>query len=436
MAKFKYRERSREQVEKRANQKGGAVYDQIFKGNYPEFRPKAGDHSIRILPPTGELEDHYGVDIFMHQQIGPDNQRYLCLEKHKQGDCVICEEKRKADAEKEEEYAKKLYPRKKVAILLIDRNNEKVGPQIWGMPWKGDRDINKKAEDKKTKELLAIDHPEEGYDVEFTVTGTGLHTEYSAWGVARKSTPLSDDEDTMKEWLEKVDEHPLLEQLNFFDADYIKDVFRGKSKKKDEDEEEEEGTTRSERRRRDEDEEEEEKPKKKPAKEEDEEEEEKPKKRSRIEDEEEELDDDKPKKKRRDEEEEEEEKPKKKRRDDDEEEERPKKRARDDDEEEEEKPKKKKRDDDEEEEEERKPSKLKEQIREGMKGGKKRDDDEEEEEKPKKRARDEEEEEEERPRKKRDEDEEEEEKPKKKRRDDDEEEEEERPKKKRRDDDD
>ncbi len=374
---FRYKKRSREQVEKRANQKAG-MYDSIFTDTYPVFSPKAGDHAIRILPPTWKNPEHYGVDVFVHHGIGPDNQKYLCPKKHDQGECKPCEEKEQADAEGEQEYARKLHPSRKVAILLIDRNNEKVGPQIWAMPWKGDRDLNKKSEDKKTGELLSIDDPDEGYDAEFTVTGSGLTTEYSAWGIARRPSPLSDDEEQQAEWLEKLSENPLPEQLNFFDSEYIAKVFSGKSKKKKEDDDEEEedddsGKTRSERKGsskkkgREEDDEEEEDEEEKPAK----------KKRKKIEDEEEELDEDDDE----EEEEEEEEAPrkskKKKPADDD-----------DDDDEEEEEEEEEEEDDDDEEPAPKK-SKLKEEIRKGLKGKKAVDDDEEEEEEeetPKKKA--------------------------------------------------
>lgn len=309
--RFVYKKRTKEQLRKRQQQSGGS-FDAIFKDDLPTFNPKEGDHAVRFLPPAWDDAEHYGIDLWVHYGIGADSQSYLCAQKMRGDPCPICEEREKAQQEGDDEYAKKLAAKKRVAAWIIDRDKEDNGPVIWSMPYSVDKDITLRCEDKRTGEVLPIDDPEEGYDVEFVREGSKLKTKYTAVEIARTSTPLSDDEDEQEQWLQFIEDHCLPECLNFYNYEYIAGVFKGGKRVQDDDEEEEEDDPKPRRRRsraddedekprrrgrrsldEDEDEEgeEEEKPKRsrRRSREEDEEEEEKPKRsrRSRDKDEEE-----------------------------------------------------------------------------------------------------------------------------------------------------
>jgi len=236
---FQYEKRSKDDVKKRASQSGG-LFDSIVKQSFTSFTPKEGDYRLRFLPPTWENPEHFGFDIFVHYGIGSDNQSYLCLEKMKGEKCPICEERKRAEKAGDADYARTLTPTKRVLTFIVDRDNEDDGPQLWSMAWTIDRDLANLSIDKRSGEYMALDDPEDGYDVEFTRTGKGLKTKYVGIQVARKATALSDDPDQAEAWLKFVSENPLPEVLQYYDYDHIAAAAQGKAKEEDDDDDEEE----------------------------------------------------------------------------------------------------------------------------------------------------------------------------------------------------
>jgi hypothetical protein len=140
----------------------------------------------------------------------------------KDGECPICEERAIARRDEDEKYAKELEPKRRVLVYLIDRDHEKDGVQAWAMPWTVDRDIVKVSVDKSNGEVLPIDHPDEGYDVEFEKKGAKDRTEYLGVAIARRSSPLG-----RNEWLDHAIDAPLPDQLNYFEYEHIAKVFGG-----------------------------------------------------------------------------------------------------------------------------------------------------------------------------------------------------------------
>ena len=237
MAKFVYQQRSKEQTSARANQSGG-MYDNPYKDGVQTFSPKEGTHVIRIMPPAHEGADHYGIDVWLHSSVGADNQTYVCPSKMKGEACVLCEEQSRAARSGDTEYADQLKPYKRVWVWVIDRNNEKDGPLLYQMPWTMDKNFVNLAIDKRSGAILPIDHPDEGFDVEFRRDGAGLKTKYTAEAVARKSTPLHDDLNKQDKWLDFIAEKPLPSVVNYFPPEHILKVFEGRGaapKKRDDD---------------------------------------------------------------------------------------------------------------------------------------------------------------------------------------------------------
>ncbi len=230
---FRYEGRSKADVDKRSSQ-GANEFDKYLVDAVKMFKPNDKDNTIRILPPTWEKPKHYGLDIWVHYGVGPDRQTYLCLHKMKSEKCPICEERQIALDENDEKGAKELEPKRRVLVYLVDRDNEKEGLQAWGMPWTVDRDLCKVSVDKKTGEVLPIDHPEEGFDVEFEKKGAKDRTEYLGVAVARRDSSLGNDK-----WLDEAIERPLPECLVYYEYDHIAKAFGGggshKEKSRDDD---------------------------------------------------------------------------------------------------------------------------------------------------------------------------------------------------------
>lgn len=221
-SKFKYQPRTTEQLNKRASQSGG-MRDSFVSDEFTIYSPKEGDIKLRILPPTwSDSPEHWGFDVYVHYQVGPDNAAYLCLNKMKGEDCPLCEERIKAEKEGEADYAKQLAPTKRVLVWMIDRKNEDAGPLVWAMPWTIDRDICKLSMDD-SGEIIYLDDPDNGYDILFSKEGQGQKTKYIGMQVSRRSTPIGKDQ-----WIDYVIANPLPNVLHYYEYDYIKNIFVGK----------------------------------------------------------------------------------------------------------------------------------------------------------------------------------------------------------------
>lgn len=241
---FKYTPRTTQQMQARASQQGGAR-DSYIRDEFKLFNAKGGNYSIRILPPTWDDADHYGKDVFVHYNIGPDGGAFLCLDKMNNETCPICEERNSAEKQGEEELAAAMKPTKRVLVWLIDRDKENEGPKLWAMPWTFDRDLSACAIDKKTQEVYQLDDPDEGFDVSFEVTGSGTTKKYIGIQLDRRPSPLSDDEDEQEEWLEYVSEHPAPDCLVFADEERVAKALSGGVKLRNDNDKDKDGGRKS-----------------------------------------------------------------------------------------------------------------------------------------------------------------------------------------------
>tara|TARA_R110000744_G_scaffold29871_6_gene71012 strand:+ start:12524 stop:13600 length:1077 start_codon:yes stop_codon:yes gene_type:complete len=293
--KFQYKKRSAEDVKKRQNQ-GGGDFDTAYKSEYETWNPDTGEHKIRVLPPTWDGADSFGLDAYFHSGVGPDNQTYACLNKNKGERCPICEAVDDAKRTGDDKFANDCRAYKRVLLWIINRSDKTPQPVIYPCPWTLEKDWAKQCLDSETGEVLYVDDPQEGYDFFFSREGKGMKTKYTGAKVARRESALSRDDDQAEEWLEFVMENPLPEVINYYSAEHIEKVLSGTGAKKasrddDDEEEEDERPTRSSRtsgRKR--------KPEPDDDDDDEDDEDEKPKrskrKRATIDDEDEELDDD------------------------------------------------------------------------------------------------------------------------------------------------
>jgi hypothetical protein len=232
---YSYEKRDADKTRERGS-KGAHDYDSIVKKGIKMWRPNDGDNRIRILPPTWKdpKPEHYGLDVYVHYGVGADRGSYLCLHKMLGKDDPIHEarEEVKRDPDYEgnkdlEKYAKDLEAKRRVGVWIIDRDHEKEGPQFWAMPWTMDRDIIQVMSDKRTGEVLNIDDPQDGYDVEFTKKGSKDRTEYIGVAIARRPSELGESK-----WLKYAVENPIPEILQYYDYDHIAKAFGGKGAQK------------------------------------------------------------------------------------------------------------------------------------------------------------------------------------------------------------
>ena len=236
---FRFKPVSKKFVKERKERRGDR--DSIVSGDVKFYTPDKGNNTIRILPLTGEdAEGRYGFPVSVHYQIGPDGGQFLCLKSMKDEKCPICEERRKANKEGDEEYARDLKASDRIAVYVIDREDEEEGPKFYLMPATLETAMASLATDKKSGAVLNFTDPEEGYDFSFEKTGKGMKTKYLGAEFDRKESALSDDDDLMEAWLKYIKKHPIEDMLVFHDADYIEGVFGAGEKADEEDEDEDE----------------------------------------------------------------------------------------------------------------------------------------------------------------------------------------------------
>jgi hypothetical protein len=219
---FKYRARTVEQWEARANQ-SGSDYENFIKDEYRTYTPTSGENCIRILPPSPAWTDapHYGMDVWVHYGVGPERASVICLFKMLEKPCPICEDRVRAERAKDEDLVRDLKPAKRVLVFIINRKDEAQGVLAWAMPYTVDRDISKVSKDRSTGTFYFIDHQEEGYDVYFDREGAQMQTKYTGVSLARRPSSISDK---ISDWLE---DHPLPEALRWRDYSEIKRLYEG-----------------------------------------------------------------------------------------------------------------------------------------------------------------------------------------------------------------
>lgn len=259
---FKYRGGTRtvETITRNSQQSGG-LYDSYLKQGIQMYKAKEGDCTVRILPGSWEDTEKWGagweISIWVHFGIGSDESSFLCLDKMLGKECPICEARHETSDEDEQSSLK---PSLRALCWVIDRDNEKAGPMLWSMPNSLFREINLRSIEKKTNTPILIDHPEEGFDLMFTRTGTGLKTKYTGVEIERDSSPVHDDQKLQKRWLDYIEDNPLPEVLNYYEPAYLEKVLRGKVDRRTRDEDEDAPPTRVRRTREPEPEDEDEAP--------------------------------------------------------------------------------------------------------------------------------------------------------------------------------
>lgn len=284
---FKYKRRSVDDVRKRASEKTGS-FDSFIKSDFKRYKVRDGKNLIRILPPSWDDPKHYAYTIFLNYSIGADNQTFLSLAEMKGEKDPLAEARKEAQHEGDKEMAKKLTPRKRSLMWVIDRTDEDEGPMLWDAPFTVDTDFVNLSIDEDTKEVIYVDDPKEGCDIRFYKEGQGVGTKYPAARMKILApSPISEDKGLQKEWLEFVKDNPVPDCLQYFDYNHISEAFDGVIGSYDDDKDDKKGKGRDDDddrpRRKSRDDEDDEKParKRSAADDDDESEAEKPRRRER-----------------------------------------------------------------------------------------------------------------------------------------------------------
>jgi hypothetical protein len=183
------------------------------------YKPQIGTHDIRFLPYQSS-DGHPVQEVHYYEKISPDGKRIVAPYFFGLPDPIrdIYNERRK---EKNGwVIAKHLKPRKRFYAVLIDRNAEVEGPQVW--------EFGEDIRDAIYTKMLSKDYIDEnlfdpinGYDFELTVSQAvddsgkpksfnGFPVKKMRLEIRRKPSPLHKDKEIRTRW---INEMPNLEEI-------------------------------------------------------------------------------------------------------------------------------------------------------------------------------------------------------------------------------
>lgn len=160
-----------------------------------------GKHSVRIVPSAFNKQNPF-KEVYMH--YGINNRTMMSLSNFNEKDPIVefAQGLRKSSERDNWQLAKKLEPKMRVFAPVIVRGEEDKGVRLWEFGKQVYMDLLSIAEDEDVGDYS---DPITGRDITVETAGketTGLMYNTSTVRVRTKSTPLSDDADKVKLWLE------------------------------------------------------------------------------------------------------------------------------------------------------------------------------------------------------------------------------------------
>ena len=222
------------------------------------WKPEVGDHGVDIIPyitgsqhPTmkaGSVD--YVLDVWVHKNVGPNQDNVVCPAKMHKGRCPICEAQQELFNQYfEEELAKQgdskdkkaagraagkkcnhLQPKRRVYYNLIDADSPEEGIQIFEAPWfwfekelANNFTTKQRRAEKKNIHIPYFWQHDEG----LTVTVSSTQEEYEGREFI-KSVPTGFEE-RLDQYTDDIVEkaYPLDELMVILDFDTIQDIYNG-----------------------------------------------------------------------------------------------------------------------------------------------------------------------------------------------------------------
>ncbi|MHA1363979.1 MAG: hypothetical protein ACTSP1_15820 [Candidatus Freyarchaeota archaeon] len=158
-----------------------------------QFRTTPGDNFIRILPP--KEEGFYGKRVYVHPNIDERGNVLLCPKGTFDKPCPICEALAEIRKKNSDDERLSVLPIKRYLFFVVDvrsKSTEEEGIKWYDAPSVVKDNIVGLSKDKRTGEVIVVSDPEEGRDIEFTRTGTGLNTRYQNFKLV-DNNPIPDE---------------------------------------------------------------------------------------------------------------------------------------------------------------------------------------------------------------------------------------------------
>ncbi len=227
----------KEMSQRKTSYEGKGQKEKVYKDNVKVKKASdvKGDFVFRIFPPSFESDSptkHWGFPINTHYEVGPDNKIFNCPRDIGKK-CPSCEY---AMSLEDKEQRGQYYPGYGALVWIIDRGNEKDGPIMFRMPFSMENDILKEV---ARADIKNIDDEFEGFDiiVSYNKEPGKRWGKWSKPTIVRNSSPISDDEEVMEDWLEFIMENPLNEIPIYHSYKVIEEAMQGNEEDEEEKEE-------------------------------------------------------------------------------------------------------------------------------------------------------------------------------------------------------
>ena len=164
------------------------------------WKPTVGKHTVRIVPSVFNKSIPF-KEVFMHYGIG--NRSMIALTNFDEKDPIVefAKQLRQTSDKENWSMAKKLEPKMRVFAPVVVRGEEEKGVRLWEFGKQVYMELLSIAEDEDVGDYT---DPVQGRDITIETTGpetNGTNFNQSKVRVRTKTTPLSEDANEVKKWL-------------------------------------------------------------------------------------------------------------------------------------------------------------------------------------------------------------------------------------------
>lgn len=193
------------------NREDSGKFGGIFKKELeiPEWRCGKGEHTIDIIPyivgdgnPNLNIKPgdiNYVLDVWVHGNVGVNEDMYICPARTYKEQCPICEEQKKLrEEDAPEETIKSLNPVRRCIYNIVcydTTEEENKGVQVWIVAhFFMEKHLSKLAKQPRGGGYVAFSHPDVGKQIMFDRTGVGAaNTAYDAHRLVDRDYVISDE---------------------------------------------------------------------------------------------------------------------------------------------------------------------------------------------------------------------------------------------------
>lgn len=200
------RQRTEESARTRDSDFGRSIFDDEKTKDITFFTITSGEHLLDILPYlTGKLDPYkqagdsnYLVDLYVHKNIGPSEDSFICLWRTYGKPCPVCEHRdrlRRSSKEDNQDEIDALKPIRRTVYAVWDRDNETKGVQVWQIAyWFMEKHLKKLAKHPRRGGVIAFADPdtEEGRSIAFSAKIAPGTMQFDGYQFVERDEPIPD----------------------------------------------------------------------------------------------------------------------------------------------------------------------------------------------------------------------------------------------------